>query len=81
MYERHRTGGNQLPEDNIQGRRYGTAKRRAHPVTVKVDEDTLGAIRAEAKAARLTQSAVVRLALAEGLPRVTADRVARTVAK
>ncbi len=77
MYERQRTGGNYLHEDAIRGRRTGAVKRRAHPVTVRLDPDLYRALKAEAKASSLTVSAVARLALAVGVERVAADRVAR----
>ena len=77
MYERHRTGGNHLAEDVIRGRR--TPKRRAHYVGLRLDEDLIRQLRREAEASGLKLSAVMRLALAEGLPRVEASRIARTV--
>ena len=77
MYERHRTSGNYLMEDAIRGRRTGMVKRRTHPVTVRMDEDLLRAVRAEAEASGLGMSAVVRLALAHGVEQVAADRIAR----
>ncbi len=77
MYERHRTSGNYLTEDAIRGRRTGAVKRRAHPVTVRLDEDLLRAVRAEAEASGLGMSAVMRLVLVHGVEQVAADRIAR----
>ena len=77
MYERHRTSGNYLTEDAIQGRRTGAVKRRAHPVTVRMDEDLLRAVREEAEVSGLGMSAVMRLALTHGVEQVAADRIAR----
>lgn len=79
MYERERTGGNHLPEDNIQRKRWGEAKRRAHRLNLRIDEDLYRALRAEAEASGLSLSAVARLSLAPGVERVAADRVAREV--
>lgn len=53
-------------------------ERRAHPVTAKLAESTYRALREEARASGLSLSAVVRLAIREGLPAVTAARVARS---
>ncbi|MCE2397682.1 MAG: hypothetical protein J4F34_01370 [Gemmatimonadetes bacterium] len=47
--------GNRLAEDFIAPA--GPPQRRAHPVTVKVDADTLAGLRAEAQAAGLSVSA------------------------
>lgn len=80
MYERTRTGGNYLTEDAIRGRRTGAVKRRAHPVTVRIDEDLYRAMRTESEASRMSLSAVMRLALEAGVERVAADRIAREVA-
>lgn len=67
--------GNRLAEDRFESA--GPPKRRAHPLTVKLDADTLAALRAEARAAGLSVSAVVRLAIRDGLHHVTAARIAR----
>ena len=78
--ERHRSAaGNYLSEDAIAGRRLREVKRRARPVNLRIDEDLYRALREESEAARLTLSAVMRLALAHGVERVAADRVARAV--
>lgn len=55
----------------------GEPKPRAHPVTVKLDADTLAALRAEADASGLSVSAAVRLAIRHGLPIVEGRRIAR----
>ncbi len=78
MHERDRAGGNHLREDTIRRRRYGDVKRRAHRLNLRIDEDLYRTLRREADASGLSLSAVVRLALAPGVERVAADRVART---
>lgn len=81
MYERRRRGGNYLPEDYQPTDRVGTGapKRRAHRLNVKVDEDTLAAVRSEAKASGWTMSGVIREAIRRGMPRVEAARIERTM--
>lgn len=81
MYERHRRGGNYLPEDcQTNGRMaMGVPKRRAHRINVKVNEDTLEALRSEAKASGWTLSAVIREAIRHGIPGVEAARIERTL--
>ena len=79
MYERHRTGGNYLTEDAIRGKRSGSVKRRAHRIALRLDEDLYRALREEAEASGLSFSAVGRLAMAAGVARVSADRIARTL--
>ena len=75
--KRHRTGGNYLAEDVIARRPCGEVKRRAHRLNVRADEDLYRRLRAEAEAAKLPLAQVLRMALAAGVERVTADRIAR----
>ena len=81
MSERHRRGGNYLPEDYQTKRRraLGVPKARAHRLNVRVDEDTLSALRSEAHASGWPLSGVMREAIRRGLPRVEAARLERTV--
>ena len=68
-----------LPEDFRQSGGFHVPKKWAHCLSLKVDEDMLAALRAEAKAGCVTVSAVIRMAIGEGLPKVQADRIARQV--
>lgn len=77
MHERHRTGGNYLVEDALEGRRVGTVKRRAHRLNLRVDEDLYRRLRREAEESRMPLAQVMRLTLRAGIEAVTADRVAR----